>query len=224
MEIQTVALEDLKLYPKNPRKGNIDLIAESLEAYGLYKPITANADGTILAGNHTYQAAQKLGWEEIQVVFVDVDDQTAARIVAIDNKASDDGTYDEELLVSLLKEIDDLTATGYSVDEVDDLIASIEEANTPQISPEAGALISANTYATHDPADGDNVRRIPSLTELADRYNQRATRMIILDYPNEQFVWVVEKLNEFRKEIELETNADAVRYLLETHFKESAPN
>lgn len=225
MQIESVTLDTLNLYKNNPRVGDVDLIAESLETYGQYKPITVNKrDNTILAGNHTFQAAQQLGWKAIDVVYVDVDELTAAKIVAIDNRAADAGSYDDQLLLQLLKEIDDLSATGYTADDVDDLIASIEEANTPQITVEAAETIRANTYATHDPADGDNVKRIPTLTELADRYNQRATRMVILDYPNEIFVWVIDKLTEFRKEANLETNADAVKTLLEMHFKESAPN
>ena len=70
MNIEQVPVINLKPYPNNPRKGNVDLIAESLEAYGQYKPITVNKrTGEILAGNHTYEAAKKLGWVEISIKF-----------------------------------------------------------------------------------------------------------------------------------------------------------
>jgi len=224
MEVKTVALSALKTYHNNPRKGNIEVIADSLAAFGQYKPITVNKKtNEILAGNHTFEAAKKLGWTDISVAYVDVDEDTAARIVAVDNRAADLGTYDDEKLFDLLSELEDLAHTGYTADQFDDLLASLEEADVPQISVEAVANLREATYATHDPADGDNVKRIPTVNELAERYNQRATRMVILDYQNDTYIWVIDKLNEYRKQADLTTNADAVLTLLEAHFKESAP-
>ena len=116
------SIAELKFYPGNARRGDIDLIAESLEKLGQYKPIVVNADGTILAGNHTGMAAQRLGWETIDVHRVDVDDDTAKRIVLVDNASNDKSTYDVEDLVNLLTELPTLEATGFTRDEVDDLI------------------------------------------------------------------------------------------------------
>ena len=106
--------------------GDIDLIADSLSKLGQYKPIVVNADGTILAGNHTVMAAQRLGWETIDVHRVDVDDETAKRIVLVDNKANDQSTYDVEELVNLLTELPNLDATGFTRDEVDDLLETLD--------------------------------------------------------------------------------------------------
>lgn len=224
MEVKTVALSALKTYHNNPRKGNVEVIADSLAAFGQYKPITVNKKtNEILAGNHTFEAAKKLGWTDISVAYVDVDEDTAARIVAIDNRAADLGTYDDEKLFDLLSELEDLAHTGYTADSFDDLLASLEEADVPQISVEAVANLRQATYATNDPADGENVKRIPTVNELAERYNQRATRMVILDYQNDTYIWVIDKLNEYRKQADLATNAEAVLTLLESHFKESAP-
>lgn len=122
-----VSISELKFYPGNARRGDIDLIAESLEKLGQYKPIVVNADGTILAGNHTVMAAQRLGWETIDVHRVDVDDDTAKRIVIVDNKANDQSTYDVEDLVNLLTELPTLEATGFTRDEVDELLESLDD-------------------------------------------------------------------------------------------------
>lgn len=120
------SIAELKFYPGNARRGDIDLIADSLSKLGQYKPIVANADGTILAGNHTVMAAQRLGWETIDVHRVDVDDETAKRIVLVDNKANDQSTYDVEELVNLLTELPSLDATGFTRDEVDDLLETLD--------------------------------------------------------------------------------------------------
>lgn len=122
-----VNIAELRFYPGNARRGDIDLIAESLERLGQYKPIVVNKDGTILAGNHTVMAAQRLGWETIDVHRVDVDDDTAKRIVIVDNKANDQSTYDVEDLVNLLTELPTLEATGFTRDEVDQLLESLDD-------------------------------------------------------------------------------------------------
>lgn len=122
-----VSISELKFYPGNARRGDIDLIAESLGKLGQYKPIVVNKDGTILAGNHTVMAAQRLGWETIDVHRVDVDDDTAKRIVIVDNKANDQSTYDVEDLVNLLTELPTLEATGFTRDEVDQLLESLDD-------------------------------------------------------------------------------------------------
>lgn len=121
------SIAELKFYPGNARRGDIDLIAESLGKLGQYKPIVVNKDGTILAGNHTVMAAQRLGWETIDVHRVDVDDDTAKRIVIVDNKANDQSTYDVEDLVNLLTELPTLEATGFTRDEVDQLLESLDD-------------------------------------------------------------------------------------------------
>lgn len=120
------SIAELKFYPGNARRGDIDLIADSLSKLGQYKPIVVNADGTILAGNHTVMAAQRLGWETIDVHRVDVDDETAKRIVLVDNKSNDQSTYDVEELVNLLTELPNLDATGFTRDEVDDLLETLD--------------------------------------------------------------------------------------------------
>ena len=88
-ETREVALDDLTPWPRNPRRGNVELIAESLKAHGQYRPIVVRkATKEVLAGNHTLAAAKRLGWEKIGATFVDVDAETAERIVLIDNRAN----------------------------------------------------------------------------------------------------------------------------------------
>ena len=119
---------DLRPYRGNPRRGNIDAIAASLEAPGQYRPIVVN-EGThtghafeVLAGNHTLQAARKLGWAEVLVSIVDVDEVAAAKIVAVDNRTNDIADYDTDALRALLEGLPDLDGTGYDLDALDALL------------------------------------------------------------------------------------------------------
>ncbi|MFE5719000.1 ParB/RepB/Spo0J family partition protein [Streptomyces erythrochromogenes] len=123
-----VPLADLSHYYRNPRTGDIDAIAKSLTAHGQYKPIVVNR-GTItgrpneiLAGNHTAKAARILGWEEIAVTWLDVDEDTATKIVIVDNRTSDLAGYDTQLLADILTDLPDLAGTGYDQAQVDDLL------------------------------------------------------------------------------------------------------
>ena len=127
-------ISQLKFYPGNARRGDIDLIAESLERLGQYKPVVVNTDGkcpeladTILAGNHTVMAAQRLGGDEVDVHLVDLDADTAKRVVIVDNKANDEATYEVEELVNLLTELPDLEATGFDRDELDAMLEALDD-------------------------------------------------------------------------------------------------
>jgi DNA modification methylase len=124
---------DLAFYHLNPRRGNVPLIVESLKAHGQYKPIIVNRGALtgrpneVLAGNHLLRAGQELGWERMWCQFVDVDDVEAARIVAVDNRASDKGTYDTEMLATLLEGLPDLGGTGYDEGDLRRLLNGIGE-------------------------------------------------------------------------------------------------
>lgn len=130
----TMPTADLRPYRGNPRRGDVDAIAASLEAHGQYRPLVVNEGShtghalEVLAGNHTLQAARKLGWEEVLVSVVDVDEQQAAKIVAVDNRTNDLADYDTDALLDLLRGLDDLDGTGYDTDDVDELVSDDEGA------------------------------------------------------------------------------------------------
>jgi hypothetical protein len=117
-------LSTLRQYHKNARHGDVNAIADSLKSLGQFKPIVVNV-GTltgrpneILAGNHTYAAAKELGWDSIEAAWIDVDDQTAAKIVLADNRTSDLSTYDNDALADLLGTLShDFTGTGFTAED-----------------------------------------------------------------------------------------------------------
>jgi site-specific DNA-methyltransferase (adenine-specific) len=126
-----VPMKELKLMPGNPRRGNVDAVAKSLEMFGQRKPIVALKDGTVIAGNHTLQAAAKLKWDRIAVVWVDDDDATAKAFSLADNRTAELGGYDESLLAELIAEVQEadealLAATAWSADDLKDLLDRLE--------------------------------------------------------------------------------------------------
>ncbi|MFC4424851.1 ParB N-terminal domain-containing protein [Deinococcus navajonensis] len=77
----------LKLHPRNPNAGNVDVIAESIRTNGFYgAEVVQKSTGHILKGNHTFQAACQVGLPQIPVFWLDVDDAAALRILLVDNR------------------------------------------------------------------------------------------------------------------------------------------
>lgn len=133
MNTKPTPLASLKPHPKNVRVGDVQLIKESLQHHGQYRPIVVQeSTNHILAGNHTFKAAKELGWDTIEATFIDVDNDQALRILLMDNRANDKATYDTDELVGLLDQLLDtdleLTGTGFSMGDLDDLLADL---NTP---------------------------------------------------------------------------------------------
>lgn len=120
---QTVPIKSISRHPRNPRKGRVSAIRESLRENEFYSVILVQK-GTnfIVAGNHRWEAARKEGLTEVPVAFVDCDDTLALRILLADNRTSDVAGYDTELLVQLLEEIErecaNLAGTGYEEDDL----------------------------------------------------------------------------------------------------------
>lgn len=137
---ESMPVADLRTYERNPRRGDVDAIADSLHRTGQYRPIVVNA-GTetgrpfeVLAGNHTLLAAQRLGWERLDVGIVDVDENTARRIVLADNRTADLGDYDKDILAEVLGSLDDLVGSGYDAEAYDAVMSAVldREGNTDE--------------------------------------------------------------------------------------------
>ena len=123
LQDSAIPIDEIQSHPSNPRKGDIQGIADSLRVNGQYSPIVVDSrNGNILAGNHTWRAAKSLGWEKIAVVHVDVDDQHAKRILLSDNRTSDLATYDRPNLIALIETLrPDLDGSGWDVRSLEKL-------------------------------------------------------------------------------------------------------
>jgi ParB-like chromosome segregation protein Spo0J len=125
-----VKVSDLQVHPLNARKGNVDRIAESIRVNGFFGAlIVQRSTNNICAGNHRFMAATQLGFDEVPVLWIDVDDDEARRILLADNRTNDVASYDNDLLVDLLKaaqETTGLDGTGYDEVDLADLLMTLE--------------------------------------------------------------------------------------------------
>jgi len=128
--VRVVPIDSVRPHPDNPRRGNVERIAKSLKHFGQIRPIVIRAeDDTIVAGNHTHKAAKSLGWSEIAIVQVSLDDEDARAYLLADNRTSDVAGYDDAALVAVLEDLNErgrLEATGFTYDDLEDLVSAIE--------------------------------------------------------------------------------------------------
>lgn len=158
---EMVKVADLNVHPDNARKGNIGRIEESIRVNGFYGAVIAQrSTKRIIAGNHRFMAATNLGMTELPVLWVDVDDNEARRILLADNRSNDLASYDDAMLADLLRAAQDTTGLeGTGFDEVDlqDLLMALE----PQISLED----LANEWAGPKPGIDDGKTTITIVVE-----------------------------------------------------------
>ena len=111
-------IEKLRPHPDNPSNGDQDEIVTSIEVNGMYRPVMAQSStGYILAGNTTYAACLALGSLKIPVVWLDVDEEAAMRILLGDNELARLAIVDRALLAPLVQRLLEtelrLLGTGY---------------------------------------------------------------------------------------------------------------
>jgi hypothetical protein len=124
--------------PGNPRRGDVEAIARSYRIFGQRKPLVGRQTGAdehgqpvgyIEAGNHGLKAVRdELGWSHVAVAWVDEDETTAKAYALADNRTSDLGDYDRELLLIQLQDVADaasaelLEATAYQPADIEALM------------------------------------------------------------------------------------------------------
>jgi ParB-like chromosome segregation protein Spo0J len=109
---------------------NLAAIMKSLQTFGQQKPIVALKNGTIIAGNGTWDSARRLGWSEIAVVQFDDDKEVYAKAYAIaDNRTAQLSTWNEanlqRAITEIKAEIVDATITGFDEKRIEKIIAEV---------------------------------------------------------------------------------------------------
>ena len=174
-----IPMSTLHQHEMNPRNGDLDVIIESIRVNGYMAPILVQrSTGTIIAGNHRWQAMHALGETSIPAVMVDMDDQTAKRYLVADNESSDKAWNDNGLLIELLQEIQqfDTGLIGSGFDD-DDLMRMIAEQDI-EPSPEVPHPMQPALYGIYEITvsfDNENDRLLLG-TELRERFGEESVR------------------------------------------------
>lgn len=132
---EIVEISKLKENPRNPNTHptvQIELLAQIIRKTGWRAPITvSNLSGFIVKGHGRLQAAKAAGLKQCPVEyqnFIDEEEELAALLA--DNKLAELAEIDVEKLTDIFKdyEFEDLSLTGYSQEEFDELVDVFEEA------------------------------------------------------------------------------------------------
>lgn len=133
-----IDIDSVTPFPDNPRRGDVEGIASSLETWGQWRPILVQeATSYVMAGNHVLMAAKSLGWTHINAITMDVDDTTARQILVADNQWSERGQNDPDALAAFLFELQSRgaisDALGFTSEALD---AALRGAGTPDVDPD----------------------------------------------------------------------------------------
>lgn len=139
-EYELVPLAAIQPHPRNVNEGDVGAIVESIKANQFFGAcLVQRSSSNILAGKHRWLAAKECGLEMIPVIWADVDDKTALRMVLADNRTcrlgNDDPLKLSELLQEILADAGTLAGTGFSTDDLDEILADLN-LNEPTPEPE----------------------------------------------------------------------------------------
>lgn len=144
-------LEDMIPATYNPRKKltpedpEYQSIKASVLEFGYSDPIVLNYDGTIIKGHQRRTVMMDLGYTQAWCVVLDIRDKQKEKALNIAlNKIT--GKWDNAILKDLLLELDlngyDFSVTGYSRNDLEDLIQLVDvpaEATDDNFDPDAAA-------------------------------------------------------------------------------------
>lgn len=133
MNIQKIKIEKLKPAEYNPRKDlkpedeEYQKIKKSITEFGYVAPVIVNSNMTVIGGHQRLKVLKELGYTEVECVIVDLDQEKEKALNIALNKISGDWDNDklEELLAELKQTDIDMDITGFSFDEVDEILKDI---------------------------------------------------------------------------------------------------
>lgn len=234
-------LSELELAARNPKKHDLPGISGSIGKFGYVEAITLDErTGRLVAGHgrvKSLRAAKANGepapagidvreadgeWMvPVQRGWASANDEEAETYLIASNKLPEAGGWYADALTEVLGELsltDGLVEfTGYTLDEVDDMIAAQQEAA-------AASMPGADEDDDEDDNPLDKQQRTTAgINDRADDYAASNQRVVVLSFPGNVYVWVVNKLSHLMTEYDVESNSDAVLSLLEKVTGETAP-
>ncbi len=134
MEITKLPIEDINPAKYNPRKDlkpgddEYEKLKRSIQEFDLVEPLIVNKRGNVLVGGHQrLKVLIELGHTETEVSLVDLPPSKEKALNINLNKIA--GEWDFPALKDLLEELDgeiDLDLTGFTADDIDILMGSVD--------------------------------------------------------------------------------------------------
>lgn len=194
-KIETIYLQDLKPYEKNPRKHGkgIDALVMSITSHGFTNPIIIDQNNRIVAGHGRYQAAKRLKLSTVPCVRVELNEKEYHEVLLSDNKIAELSKWDNKLLqetMLIMGDLKDMQIPGFSLDEIDKIFG--HDHND----------VSATKDAEADFGEGQKVDSSSDDRALV----KRKTFM----FTQKEYKFVDDKLKAVKKEHDLDTEVEAL--------------
>jgi DNA modification methylase len=144
MQIESVALNKIIPYIRNPRKNDnaVEKVASSIKEFGFRQPIVVDSENVIIAGHTRFEAAKRLGLDVVPIHVADgLTEQQAKAYRIADNRVGQEAEWDYDLLKLEMEELDNPELTGFDDDELKGILAEVGEGLTdPDYIPESPAI------------------------------------------------------------------------------------
>lgn len=209
--VEYVPLSDFKKYPKNPKLHDLDTLGKSIERFGFNDPVAIDENTGYLVEGHgrieRLEADKKNGKPPPERIHIRKDGEwlvPVLRGIAFTNETElqayllaanrlvEVGGWDDSRLATIMKELKTSNATagiGWSDRQIQSIINNIDPSDLPEGEP-----------------DMPDSRGVKSST---------AYKQIVLYYAPDEYEEILEKLQEIMDELDLDSQSDVVRYLLE---------
>ena len=240
--LKTVAknVKDLSPNPANAKRhprSQIDKLKAILKMVGQETPLVVDKNNIIRKGNGTFIAIRELVAEEhpkfkdgmVDVLVTNLTGSDLATWEIADNRLSELGQWDESALARSLDALDeeniDLELTGFTEDEVDDLLANLEVETQGAVEAaedleeeevSTGGRFSSSPEEEEEESEiaysDEEIGRTPA--DKADTYEQSAIRQVVLLFSTDEFKEVQTLLKKVRDEQKFTDNSAAVFHLL----------
>ncbi|CAJ61392.1 hypothetical protein FRAAL2748 [Frankia alni ACN14a] len=244
-ELEYVRVRDVVPATRNPKEHDLPRLVDLIRRFGFVESVVRDGrTGRLVAGHGRLEALEVMERRDQSPPDGITVDQDGAWLVPVTvgwaSRSDDDaealgvalnavpalGGWNSATLAETLRDINavdpDLRRLiGYEDAELDDLLAGLQEDGggwdddpAEQAAPRTGGA---------DPTDR-NQRRSTSLAELADGYDDQASRIMVLSWEGPRYVWAVQQLRELGEQRGLDSNADVVLALIADAVGQAPPD
>lgn len=184
--------------PRNPNQHSneqIKRICEVIKAQGFRVPIVVSTrSNLVIAGHGRLRASLELGLEKVPVLYQEFKDESQENLhMLADNRLAELAETDNAMLKDIIQDLDtgdiNLDLTGYTEAEIGNLMSQFFQ--------------------------GDDTGATP--IEDLETYENTAIRQIVLICNVEEFEQATQKLAVVRQENNLESNTEAMLWLLNNY-------
>lgn len=140
MKCERVALADLHADPANARTHNaknLSAISDSLKQFGQVEPlIVQRSSGKVVGGNGRLAAMRSMGWEHVDVAYVNISDNKATALGIALNRTAELADWDTAVLKQLTDALGDdpeidMGSLGLTDADLDELLKAAQGSADP---------------------------------------------------------------------------------------------